>query len=95
MDLAAAYMRVFCCPTPGARGCSFLLNGTGVLFVPFARASTNQTLAFSVVDPSVCNGLPLALRLLPGARVHFGHVLLYLKTVLFSRALLHPYRERF
>ena len=40
----------------------------GVPFVPFARTSTRQTCAFSVVGPSVWNGLPLALRLLP--RVH-------------------------
>jgi len=30
------------------------------LFVPFARTSTRQASAFSVVDPSVWNGLPLA-----------------------------------
>ena len=40
-------------------------NGWGVLFVPVACASTRQTCAFSVVGPSVWNGLPLALRLSP------------------------------
>src|SRR6218665_3513130 len=40
-------------------------NG-GVLSVPFARTSTRQARACSVVGPSVWNGLSLALRLLPG-----------------------------
>ena len=44
------------------------LNGTGLLFVPLASSCTMQTRAFSVVGPSVWNGLPLALRLLP--KVH-------------------------
>src|SRR6218665_323727 len=42
------------------------INGTGVLFVPFARTLTRQTRSFSLVGPSVWNGLPLTLRLLPG-----------------------------
>src|SRR6218665_3985731 len=41
-------------PTPGTRGRSFLLSSEqGLLFVPFARTSTTQARAFSVVGPSV------------------------------------------
>src|SRR6218665_422225 len=58
--------------------------GTGVLFVPFAHTSTRQARAFSVVGPSVWNGLPLALRLLP--MVHYDAFYSSLKTTLFSRA---------
>jgi len=54
------------------------------LFVPFARTSTLQISAFSVVGPSVWNGLPLALRLLP--RVHSDGFYSSLKTATFSRA---------
>src|SRR6218665_4002478 len=54
-----------------------------VLFVPFARTSTHQTRSFSVVGPSVWNGLPLALRLLP--RVHSDAFISSLRTALFSR----------
>src|SRR6218665_2666921 len=53
-------------------------NGVGVLFVPFALTSTRQTRAFSVVGPSVWNGLPLALRFLP--RVHSDTFYSSLKT---------------
>src|SRR6218665_534190 len=56
----------------------------GVLFVPFASTSTRQTHAFSVVGPSIWNGLPLALRLLPKA--HPDAFYSSLKTALFSRA---------
>jgi len=56
----------------------------GLLFVSFARTSTSQTRAFSVVDPSVWNGLPLAQRLLP--RDLSDTFYSSLKTVLFSRA---------
>src|SRR6218665_544375 len=54
-----------CHPTPGTRGCSSLRSSEqGLLFVPFARTSTTQARAFSVVGPSVWNGLPLSQRLL-------------------------------
>src|SRR6218665_340403 len=61
-----AYLRDLCHPTPGTRGCSSLRSSAqGLLFVPFARTSTTQARAFSVVGPSVWNGLPLSQRLLP------------------------------
>ena len=62
-----------------------VLSGTGgILFVPVARTSTRRTRAFSVVGPSVWNGLTLALRLLP--RVHSAAFYSSLKTALLSRA---------
>src|SRR6218665_2866522 len=66
---AYMYLRDLCCPTQGTRGRSSLRSLEQVLFfVPFARTctSTTQARAFSVVGPSVWNGLPLAQRLLPG-----------------------------
>src|SRR6218665_529671 len=80
-----AYLRDLCYPTPGTRGRSSLRSmERGVLFVPIAHTSTRQARAFSVVGPSVWNGLPLALRLLP--RVHSDVFYSSLKTTLFSRA---------
>ena len=51
-------------PHPGTRGRSSL-RSLEPLFVPFARTSTTQARAFSVVGPSVWNGLPLVQWLLP------------------------------
>ena len=66
LGLAPAYLRDLCCPTSGTRGHSSLRSlEQGLLYVPFARTSTTQTRAFSVVGPSVWNGLPLSQRLLP------------------------------
>src|SRR6218665_926344 len=60
------YLRDRCCPTPGTRGRSSLRSlEQGLLFVPFARTSTTQARALSVVGPSVWNGLPLSQRSLP------------------------------
>ena len=57
MGLAPAYLRDLCCPTPGTRGRSSLRSlEQGLLSVPFARTSTTQARAFSVVGPSVWNG---------------------------------------
>ena len=56
-----------CYPTSGTRGRSSR-NSTergGVVCVHVARNSTRQTLALSVVGPSVWNRLQLALRLFP------------------------------
>jgi len=67
------------------------INGTGVTLVPFARTTTRQIRAFSAVGPSVWNGLPLALRLLPW--VHSDAFYSSLKTALFSRARLGSVSE--
>src|SRR6218665_2270551 len=65
LGLAPAYLRDLCSPTPGTRGRSSLRSSEqGLLFVPFLRTSTTQSSAFSVVGPSVWNGLPLSQRLL-------------------------------
>src|SRR6218665_1180193 len=85
LGLASAYLRDLCHPTPGTRGCSSLRSSEqGLLFVPFARTSTTQARAFSVVGPSVWNGLPLSQILLP--RILSDTFYSSLKTLLFSRA---------
>jgi len=48
---------------PGRR--SLPSTERGFLIVPFAHTTTKQNHAFSVVCPSLWNGLPLALRLFP------------------------------
>jgi len=85
LGLAQSYLRDHCYPTPGTRGRCFLRSmERGVLFIPFSRTSTSQASAFSVVGPSVWNGLSLALRWL--TRVHSDTFYSSLKTALFSRA---------
>ena len=60
--LAPAYLRDLCYPTLGTRYASSLRSmERGELFVPFPCTSTRQARAFSVVGPSVLNGLPLTL----------------------------------
>src|SRR6218665_159816 len=54
------------------------------LFVPFALTSSRQAHAFSVVGPTMWNGLPLSQGLLP--RVLSDTFYSSLKTVLFSHA---------
>jgi len=56
----------------------------GLLLVPFARTSTKQIRAFSVVGPSTWNGLPSELRIFnrTTSPAFFSH----LKTALFDRA---------
>src|SRR6218665_3814015 len=72
-------------PTPGTRGRSSLRSSEqGLLFVNFALTSTTQANAFSVVGPSVWNGLPLSQRFLP--RILSDTFYSSLKTLLFSRA---------
>src|SRR6218665_3113990 len=67
LGLAPAYLRDLCCPTPGTRGRSSLHSSEqGLLFVPFARTSTTQARAFSVVGPFLWNGLLLRKGLPPG-----------------------------
>src|SRR6218665_3379509 len=52
LGLAPAYLRDLCCPTPGTRCRSSLRSSEqGLLFVPFARTSTTQARAFSVIGP--------------------------------------------
>jgi len=82
---ASAYLADLCCPSLTARSTHRLRSAEqGLLHVPFARTSTMQSRAFSVVSPLVWNGLPLALRSLP--RVFSLKFLQQLKTTLFGRA---------
>jgi len=85
LGLALAYLQDLCCTTLGTRGRSSLRSlEQGLLFVPFARTSATQACAFSVVGPSVWNGLPLVQRLL--TRILSDTFSSSLKTLLFSRA---------
>ena len=85
LGLAPSYLRDLCSPVSGAQGSrSLRSSGRGVLIVPFARTATMQNRAFSVVGPTVWNGLPLELRLLPRTLSDLFYV--NLKTVLFGRA---------
>ena len=85
LGLAPVYLTELCSPTLSARGSRSLRSVEhGLLSVPFARTSTKQNRAFSVVGPSTWNGLPLVLRSLP--RTPSQTFLSQLKMVLFGRA---------
>src|SRR6218665_1771457 len=80
-----AYLTDLCRPSLSVRSTRHLRSAEqGLLHVPFARTSTMQSRAFSVVGPLVWNGLPLALRSIP--RVFSQKFLQQLKTTLFGRA---------
>src|SRR6218665_1650553 len=58
LDLAPAYLRDLCCPTPGTRGRSSLRSSEqGLLFVPFARTSATQCRLNVWVNWAVVRGL--------------------------------------
>ena len=58
LDLAPAYLRDLCCPTPGTRGRSSLRSSEqGLLFVPFARTSATQCRLNVWVNWAVARGL--------------------------------------
>src|SRR6218665_3195007 len=80
-----SYLTDLCRPSLSARSTRHFRSAEqGLLHVPFARTSTMQSRAFSVVGPLVWNGLPLALRSPP--RVFSQKFLQQLKTTLFGRA---------
>src|SRR6218665_3397328 len=57
-------LRELCCPPLSAMSSRSLRSSQqGLLLVPFARTSTKQIRAFSVVGPSTWNGLPSELRI--------------------------------
>src|SRR6218665_2746809 len=70
--------------------CSLRSTEQGLLLVPFAHTATMQNRAFSVVGPSLWNGLSLALRLFPGivSNSFYAHLKTFLFGVLESGALL-------
>src|SRR6218665_3931578 len=83
-DFTSAYLTYLCSPSITARSTRHLRSAEhGLLHVPFARTSTMQSRAFSVVGPLVWNGLPLALQSL--RRVFSQKFLQQLKTTLFGR----------
>src|SRR6218665_241191 len=85
LGLAPLYLRELCCPLLRAMSSRSLRSSQqGLLLIPFARTSTKQSRAFSVVGPSTWNGLPSQLRIFPRALslAFFSHI----KTALFSRA---------
>ena len=66
--LAPLYLRELCCPLHSAMSLRSLRSSQqGLLLVPFARTSAKQSRAFSVVGPSLWNGLASQLRTLPRA----------------------------
>src|SRR6218665_1060159 len=84
LGLAPLYLRELCCPLLSALSSRLLRSSQqGLLPVPFARTSTKQSRSFSVVGPSIWNGLPSQFRILPRALspAFFSQ----LKTALFSR----------
>ena len=86
LGLAPAYLSELCYSSSSlsTRSLRSLRSAEqGLLTVPFARTSTKQNRAFSVVGPLIWNCLPLTLRLLPRtpSQTFFSH----LKTVLFDR----------
>src|SRR6218665_3166548 len=79
------YLRELCFPLHSAMSSRSLRSSQqGLLLVPFARTSTKQSRALSVVGPSIWNGLPSQLRIFP--RALSPAFLSQLKTALFSRA---------
>ena len=65
--LSRLYLRELCCPLLSAMSSRSLRSQQGLLLVPFARTSTKQSRVFSVVIPSIWNGLPSQLRIFPRA----------------------------
>src|SRR3984885_4286255 len=66
LGLAPIYLQELCRTVLSDGGTRSLRSSEqGLLQVPFARTSTRQNHAFSVLGPSIWNGLPLELRLLP------------------------------
>jgi hypothetical protein len=85
LGLAPAYLCYLCSPTLSSHHVRSLRSTEqSLLSVPFARTSTMQSRAYSVVEPSTWNGLPLTLRSV--CKNPSQTFLSHLKTVLFSRA---------
>src|SRR6218665_820038 len=85
VGLAPIYRRELCCPPLSAMSLRSLCSSQqGLLLVPFARTSTKQIRAFSMVVPSTWNGLPYELRI--SNRTTSPAFFSHLKTALFDRA---------
>ena len=84
LGLALAYLRDLCHTTMGIPGRRSLRSiGQGLLLVPFAHTAIMQNRAFSVVGPSLWNGLSMALQLFH--RIVSNSFYAHLKTFLFGR----------
>src|SRR6218665_730033 len=84
LGLASTYLRDLCHTTMGIPDRRSLRSTEqGLLLVPFAHITAMQNRAFSVVGPSLWNGLSLVLRLLPRIVANFFYA--HLKTFLFGR----------
>src|SRR6218665_738379 len=79
LGLAPVYLGDLCCPTPSRHTRVHSSVERKFFRVIFARTSTKQNCAFSVIGPSVWNGIPMARRLLP--MVHTDTFFSSLKTV--------------
>ena len=85
-----------CCPPLSAMSSRSLRSfQQGLLLVPFARTSTKQIRAFSVVGPSNWNGLPSELRIFNSTTspAFFLTLRLHCLTVLVLGALLSSFLE--
>ena len=67
LGLSPVYLRELCCPLLSAMSSRSLRSSQQPLLVPFARTSTKQSRAFSVLSSSTWNGLPSQLRIFPRA----------------------------
>src|SRR6218665_3330113 len=63
LGLAHFYLIELCCPLLSSL--SLRSSQQGLLLTLFARTSTNQSRAFSLVGPSTWNGFPTELRIFP------------------------------
>src|SRR6218665_1356382 len=91
LGLAPAYLRDLCHTTMGIPGRRSLRSTEqGFLLVPFALTAIMQNRAFSVVGPSLWNGLSLALRLFPRivSNSFYAHLKLSFLAILESGALM-------
>jgi hypothetical protein len=84
LGCAPVYLCQLCRPVTDIAGRRALRSSSsGQLLVPSSSTATRQSRAFSVVAPTLWNGLPLSLRLLPKVSSNNFHKIL--KTTLFSR----------
>src|SRR6218665_3867253 len=96
LGLASVYLRELCCPPLRAMSSrSLRFSQQGLLLVPFARTSTKQIRAFSVVGPLTWNGLPSELSIFnrTTSPAFFFTLRLLCLTVLVLEALLSSFLE--
>src|SRR6218665_65162 len=88
LGLAPLYLRELCCPLHSAMNSRSLRSSQrGLLLVPFASTSATLSRAFSVVCPSIWNGLPSQLRVFPRLEPCYLRFFLNLLRLLFLAVL--------